>query len=116
MKNLDALTIGEAKQLVAMLGGQNTQSNCVTGHWKIGENYLLLVAGTFYTGKLVAIDQHEIVLEDAAWVADTGRFAEALSSGSIAEVEPCPKGEALLGRGALIAAFPWTHELPRKVK
>ena len=115
MGKLDDLTIGEVKQLMAMVGSQS-QSSCATGNWEIGKNYLLLIAGTFYTGRLVAVDRHEIILEDAAWVADTGRFADALSKGVVSEVEPCPEGRALLGRGALIAAFPWIHDLPRTIK
>jgi len=114
--DLDALTIGEAKQLVALIGAPNTPAVCTTGHWKIGQNYLMLIAGTFYTGRLVAVDRYELVLEDASWVADTGRFAEALAKGVVSEVEPCPEGEALIGRGALLAAFLWKHDLPRSVK
>ena len=116
--NIDSLTIGEVKQLMAMLGGNQIAptAGSVTGHWQIGKNYLLLMAGTFYVGRLVAVDQYELVLEDAAWVADTGRFAEALATGVVSEVEPCTDGQALLGRGAMVAAFLWGHDLLRVTK
>ena len=113
---LDELTIGEVKQLLALVNQSPITSSCTTGAWQLGQNYLILVAGTFYTGRLVGVDRYELVLEDASWVADTGRFAEALAKGVVTDVEPCPAGQTLLGRGAMIAAFRWTHDLPRTVK
>jgi hypothetical protein len=44
-------------------------------------------------------------LEDAAWIADTGRFADALKSGKFNEVEPFPDGQVIVGRGAIIDAI-----------
>lgn len=84
-------------------------------HWKIGYNYLIRTVTMIDTGRLVAISDHELVLEDAAWIADTGRFADALRSGSFSEVEPFPDGRVIVGRAALIdaceiAALPRTQK------
>ncbi|CAK0747926.1 hypothetical protein CCP3SC15_1500015 [Gammaproteobacteria bacterium] len=57
----------------------------------------------------------ERVLEDAAWIADTGRFADCLANGSLSEVEPFV-GPVIICRGAIVDATEWTHELPRSQK
>jgi len=72
--------------------------------WKIGEFYLIRTVTMFNTGRLIAVTDQELVLEDAAWIADTGRFAEALTTAEFKEVEPFPKGEVIVGRGAVIDA------------
>lgn len=56
------------------------------------------------TGRLVALTAQELVLEDAAWIADTGRFSDALEKCEFGEVEPFPDGRVILGRGAVIDA------------
>ncbi len=83
--------------------------------WKIGANYLIRTVTMIDTGKLVAVSEHELVLEEAAWIADTGRFADALMKGSFVEVEPFPDGEVIVGRGAVIDAVQ-IKTLPRKQK
>jgi hypothetical protein len=67
------------------------------------------------TGRLVAITPQELVIEDAAWIADTGRFADALISLDFNEVEPFPEGRVIVGRGSLIDAVQ-IKGLPRSQK
>jgi hypothetical protein len=77
--------------------------------WKIGKLYFIRTVTMYLVGELIAFDDHELILRDAAWVADTGRFAEAMRTGSLREVEPYPDGEVLVGRGAIVDAAPWPH-------
>src|SRR3990167_4090803 len=49
-----------------------------SGPWKIGKCYLIRTVTMIDTGRLVEVTEQELVLEDAAWIADTGRFADAL--------------------------------------
>ena len=80
------------------------------GHWKIGKNYLIRTVTMIQSGRLVAVTDKELVLEDAAWIADTGRFSKALEDlDALKEVEPFPEGQVIIGRGALIDAvqIPW---------
>ena len=72
--------------------------------WEVGKNYLIRTVTMIDTGRLVAVGDHELVLEDAAWIADTGRFQQALESGSFSEVEMFPKGRVIIGRAAVIDA------------
>lgn len=70
-----------------------------------------------YTGLIVALSETEIVLADAAWVADSGRWATALKSGTLDEVEPYPDGVLVsVNRGAVCDASSWSHDLPREQK
>ena len=96
---LDELTIGEAKQLAALFGGQSDNSA-----WDIGDIYLIRTVTMIDTGRLVGVTAQELILEDAAWIADTGRFADAVKSAQFNEVEPFPDGKVIIGRGSIIDA------------
>jgi hypothetical protein len=48
--------------------------------WEVGKNYLIRTVTMINTGRLVAVGDHELVLENAAWIADTGQFSAALAS------------------------------------
>lgn len=84
--------------------------------YKIGSNYFIRTVTHHYTGRLVAVHSHELVLEDAAWIADDGRFAAAVATGAFSEVEPYPAGPLVVGRGAVLDAFAIAFELPRAQK
>ena len=84
--------------------------------WKVGKNYMIRTVTMIQVGKLVKATPQELVLKDAAWVADTGRFAEFLRQGTPSEVEPFPDGEVIVGRQAIIDACEWKHALLRTTK
>ena len=85
--------------------------------YKIGENYFIRTVTHHFTGKLIAVYKHELVLINAAWIADDGRFNIAVSTGTFSEVEPYPNGkEVIIGRGYLIDASILSGPLPREVK
>ena len=75
-----------------------------TAPWEIGKIYLIRTVSMIDTGRLVAVTDQELVLEDAAWIADTGRFMQALATANFAEVEPFPSGKVIIGRGSIIDA------------
>lgn len=82
---------------------------------RVGAKVLIRTVTLYYTGRIVSFDDHEILLEDAAWIADTGRFSEACKTGSVLEVEPYFT-PVLVGRGAVVDMSEWTNALPREVK
>lgn len=98
-----------AKRKGPILGGPRV------GPWKIGTAYLIRTVTMFVLGRVTEIYEQELVLEDASWVADTGRFHNALVTGKLNEVEPFPEA-VIVGRGGIIDAVPWTHSLPREPK
>jgi len=83
-----------------------------------GKNVFVRTITHYYTGVLAGqIDgQHMTWLEltDAAWIADTGRFSDALATGSLEEVEPYPDDlPVYLSSGAIVDICEWPHDLPR---
>ena len=81
----------------------------------IGDCVFIRTVTMNFTGRISAVYPGEIVLEDAAWIADSGRFADALAKGTLSEVEPYP-GSVIVSRGAIVDVSPWAHPLPRSVK
>lgn len=82
---------------------------------KIGECYLIRTVTHYYTGRVKSMSPSDVVLEDAAWIPDTGRYSEALQTGGLAEVEPYPD-EVIVSMGAIVDATVWKHPLPREPK
>lgn len=83
--------------------------------FKIGEAYFIRTVTYFATGRVKAIVGSFLVLEDAAWIADTGRFSDALAKGVMDEVEPVDV-EMFVNTGSITDAFPWKFNLPREQK
>ena len=112
MNNIDSLTLGEIKQIQTLIG-----TTVDTHPYQIGKNYLIRTVTMIHTGKLVAVTNQELVLEDAAWIADDGRFADLLTKHSPNEVEPYPDGaKVIVGRSSIIDAVEWQAKLPRTQK
>lgn len=110
----DDLTVGQVRELAALVGlGNGTASE---HPYKVGKAYFIRTVTNYYTGRLIKVTAQELVLEDAAWIADTGRFSAALESGDFSEVEPYPAQEVIIGRSAIIDATLWDKTLPRKTK
>jgi hypothetical protein len=79
--------------------------------WFLGKNYLIRGVTMYYTGRLTYIGEKELVLEDAAWVADTGRYSRAVEFGELSEVEAI-KGPCIVGRGSIVDAVEWPEGVP----
>lgn len=83
--------------------------------WEVGKAYFIRTVTMYLTGRLIKIGPQELVLEDAAWIADTGRFSDAMKTGSFNEVEPF-NGKIIVGRGSIVDAQEWSLILPRDKK
>lgn len=93
-----------------------TKAKAQAGHpYQIGQGYFVRTVTMYFTGRLIAVYPQELVFEEAAWIADTGRFKQALETGSFNEVEPYPT-QVIIGRGAIIDISPFALALPRKQK
>ena len=80
----------------------------------VGKKYFFRTVTYHLTGKVNKVIGSILELEDAAWIADSGRFADALKSGKLNEVEPC--GTAYLNINSITDFFPWMHKLPTEQK
>jgi hypothetical protein len=83
--------------------------------FKTGENYLIRTVTMILVGRLEEVHDTELVLSSASWIADTGRFYNAIKDGTLNEVEPF-QDDVVVGRGALIDATIWTNKLPTEQK
>jgi len=110
MMEIDKLTVGEAKQLAQMFCRASGAEL-----WEVGKAYLIRTVTMTLTGRLVAVTEHELALTEAAWIAETGRYANAIETGEFVEVEPYPDGATVLvGRGAVVDACQLATPLPRE--
>ena len=123
MKNNEDMTIKEAQELIARAGelqevfrGPAPAPKSVSsgGHsFKEGQAIFMRCVTHYYTGRVVRVTDSDVVLEDAAWIADGMRFHRMLKTGldKEAEVEPFI-GRAVISRGAIVDWCEWVHDLP----
>jgi hypothetical protein len=78
----------------------------------VGEKYYFRAVTYHLTGRVKRVIGSILVLDDAAWIADSGRFMDALKEGKLNEVEPV--GRAHINLSTVTDCFPWRHELPCK--
>lgn len=112
--NIDDLTMKQLREIASMFSVPSVQSPQHHA-WKVGKPYLIRTVTMINTGILIGVLPQELVLKDAAWIADTGRFSDALRTGNFDEVEPFPDGEVIIGRAAIIDAVV-IPEVPRSQK
>ena len=105
------------KQLEALLNEDETLlfKQEVELPFEIGKPYFIRTVTYFATGRVKNIVGQFLVLEEAAWIADTGRFSDAMAKGVMNEVEPI-EGEMFVNTGSITDAFPFNHKLPREQK
>ena len=77
----------------------------------IGKKYFIRTVTYHLTGQVKKITGNMLILENAAWIADSGRFMNAIKNGILKEVEPVD--EAIVNINAITDMFPWNHPLPR---
>jgi hypothetical protein len=86
--------------------------------YPVGKPVFIRTVTMNYTGKLVACNPGELVLEDAAWIADMGiRMSEFLKGqskfNSDTEVEPFLHS-VIIPRNAIIDITEWEGDLPKE--
>jgi hypothetical protein len=76
----------------------------------VGKSFFFRTVTYHLTGRVKKIIGMMLILEDAAWIADSGRFEQAIKEGKLSEVEPV--GDAILNLSTVVDMFPWKHALP----
>ncbi|MHA1201326.1 MAG: hypothetical protein ACTSQ4_02240 [Candidatus Heimdallarchaeaceae archaeon] len=119
-KDLNKLSFQELQNEVATLEKKKEGMNKVNlkdSPLVIGESYLIRTVTMIYTGKLTKVYDKELVVIDAAWIPDTGRWQQAVENGIFDEVEPYPdNSEVILGRDAILDITKVYWKLPRNQK
>lgn len=82
--------------------------------FEVGEAYFIRTVTYHVVGRVKAVQGGFLVLDEASWVADSGRFSNAIKTGELTEVEYA--GRAIVSLGAIADAYPWLHETPKVTK
>lgn len=80
----------------------------------VGGKYFFRSVTYHIVGRVEKIVGNFFYLKEASWVADSGRFMNAIKDGTLEEVEPV--GDAYLNRESIVDFFPWKHKLPKDQK
>jgi len=80
----------------------------------IGKKLFLRTVTYHCVGRVRALFGDFLELENASWVADSGRFMGAIKDGTLNEVEPV--GQYFVNLKTVVDFFPWTHSLPEEQK
>ena len=100
--------LSKEKVVTKLINGMDTP-------FEIGEKYFIRTVTYFATGEVEAVKGNFIVLKNAAWIADTGRFADAMQTGNFSEIEPVT-APMFVNVNSIVDAFVWNFALPRTQK
>lgn len=81
--NLENMTLKEIKELQSLF----EQPKQKRVPFEVGKNYFIRSVTHYYTGRLTDIVGEWLVLDEASWIADTGRFHDFLKDGKCNEYE-----------------------------
>lgn len=110
--NTDNLTLGQIRELKSLFLSPVTSGELP---FEVGKAYLIRTVTMIQTGRIKAIKGKFLVLGEAAWIADTGRFSEALKDQEkFNEVEPFAN-DAIVNMDTIIGATE-IASLVRKMK
>lgn len=76
----------------------------------VGQKWFFRTVTYHLVGRVTKRLGNFLLLEDAAWVADSGRFTNTVKNGTYSEAEII--GTALVNLDTVTDAFPWAHSLP----
>ena len=80
----------------------------------IGKKWFFRTVSYHSVGKAIKLIGNLIQLENASWIADSGRFMDCIQKGKLDEVEPV--GTMWVNLDTVVDMFEWKHELPKEQK
>lgn len=110
--NINELTLGQIKEIVSLVGDSPSKKEVP---FRKGDKYLIRTVTHIDVGFVVDIAGEFLVMEQASWIADTGRYHDCLKKGVFKEVEPYPTS-VYINMSSIIDAAPWEHDLPKEQK
>ena len=117
-KDLNKLTFEELEKELDKIKSKKKQVTTENkGFYQLGEPYMIRTVTMIYTGRLINSNDKELLITEACWIPDTGRWQQACEKGSFDEVEPYPKNtEIIINREAVLDLFRINFELPKMQK
>ena len=124
-ENLNKLTLYEKRERIATQKKEpkmartlrKSEKTIVKGQLDdfLGKKFFFRTVTYHLVGKVEKIIGENILkLSSASWIADSGRFMQAIRDGKLNEVEPV--GCAYINIDTCTDFFPWQHELPTEQK
>ena len=92
-----------------------TDQSAIPTPFVVGMAYYFRTVTYHLTGRVKAIVGSFLVIKDAAWIADSGRFTQAINDGKLNEVEPMDV-DVIVNINSITDAPIWKHGLPRTQK
>jgi len=106
------LTLDDLKELLCGRSEQKTEDT-----FQKGQCVFIRTVTNYFVGEVLRSNKVWVVLTKVSWVADTGRFTDAIAKGILNEVEPYPENmEVLVAIGSIVDVCPWKHDLPKEQK
>jgi len=99
------------EKIKAQLGDENVK-DLSSFDDLIGEKYFFRTVTYHLLGKVTKRVGNFLQLDNASWIADSGRFTDAIKKGELSEIEPV--GRAYVNLDSVTDFFPWAHSLPKK--
>lgn len=103
--------------LISLLSENKTGAGVVsTGNGEsdtfleVGKIYAFRTVTMIYTGRLIGVNKQEYLVDECAWIPETERWADFVSTGAHKEAEPYTK-PVTISRGAMLDAT----ELPKTI-
>ena len=93
MNKLDLIT--------AILGVDGKEKSLSNEFMEIGKVYAFRTVTMIYTGRIKDISANEVLIDEAAWIPDSGRWAAFVDKGEHNEAEPYTR-PVILSRGAFL--------------
>lgn len=113
---LDVLAAASGGRVVKGGGGGGSSDDVP---FDVGKCYFVRTITYFTVGRVVGVTGKFLIMQEASWVADTGRWGECLAKGAsvIREVEPHPAEENVyINLEAVVDVSDWNHDLPKASK
>jgi len=106
------------KELLNELSDGNIKSSDLP--FEVGEAYFFRTVTYHTVAKVKKIVGNFLILDEASWIADSGRFGEFINDGKVyestaTEVEPI-EVPVILNTNSIVDSFVWRHPLPKKLK
>lgn len=98
----------ELKDLVELL--QANKKTKTVSPFVVGESYFIRTVTMYYVGRLKQLSGQWLILEEASWICDTGRFHDFLKDGKCNEYESFIDGVSIPS-GSIIDVTKWEHSL-----
>lgn len=102
------------KELESFVNNQLTESNCPPIPFIIGKKYIIRTITMINVGRLINIIGNFMILDDASWIADAGRWEECLIKPEGIKISEKYKKPVLVNVHSIVDATEWELELPKE--